>query len=281
VIVAESQPSRRLVGQLDRGLDLVQAVSSLCHSRSVRSGVLRAFGSLADAEVCRLDDKGGGWLPGRRVPGPSTILHLGGHVSERLGAPHLELTCALLGGSGEVTGGRLVQARVHAVELVIDCFDDLVLTTDLDEESGLWGWVRATSLTAAPRPEPAEGRAKASAPGFEAAASGRVVGRGPTPAPAAPPPAGPTWAPGVAASASRGPVDSGAEEADDSLRAGDVIDHPRFGAGEVERIEGAGDYAQVRLRNNRLVRLSLDVVQLVRDGNDASGKRRFKARVTT
>jgi hypothetical protein len=49
----------------------------------------------------------------------------------------------------------------------------------------------------------------------------------------------------------------------------------------VERIEGAGDYAQVRLRNNRLVRLSLDVVQLVRDGHDPAGKRRFKARVAT
>jgi len=62
-----------------------------------------------------------------------------------------------------------------------------------------------------------------------------------------------------------------------SLRPGDSIDHPKFGRCDVERIEGDSEFAQVRLRNGRLVRLSLDVLQLelvTRDGP----RRQFRAR---
>jgi hypothetical protein len=46
------------------------------------------------------------------------------------------------------------------------------------------------------------------------------------------------------------------------MRTGDVIDHATFGRCEVERVDGDGEFAIVRLRNKRLVRLNLDVLDL-------------------
>ena len=60
----------------------------------------------------------------------------------------------------------------------------------------------------------------------------------------------------------------------------DPAEHPRFGRCEVERIEGAAEYAQVRLKNRRVVRLSLDVLQFQRDGSDGEGHRLFRALVS-
>lgn len=51
-------------------------------------------------------------------------------------------------------------------------------------------------------------------------------------------------------------------ERDVELRIGDVIEHPKFGRCSVERLEGDGEFAHVRLRNARLVRLSLEVLKL-------------------
>ena len=43
---------------------------------------------------------------------------------------------------------------------------------------------------------------------------------------------------------------------------GDYIDHPKFGRCQVERIEGDYEFVSARLRNQRLIRLSLDVITL-------------------
>jgi hypothetical protein len=67
-------------------------------------------------------------------------------------------------------------------------------------------------------------------------------------------------------------------DADDPLKLGDVIEHPKFGKGEVQRIEGADEYVHIRLASGRLVRLSLDVLKLTMVRRE--GKRRvFRAHV--
>ncbi len=84
-----------------------------------------------------------------------------------------------------------------------------------------------------------------------------------------------SWADVAAVSAAAEPAGDPAPS-DEPLRPGDVIEHPKFGRCEVERIEGDAEFAQVRLRNQRLVRLSLDVLTLVRDGDEGKS-RRFRA----
>ena len=65
---------------------------------------------------------------------------------------------------------------------------------------------------------------------------------------------------------------------EDSLGPGDILIHPTFGRVEVMRIEGTYEFAHVRLKNGRLVRLSLDVLKFSAAGSE-DGRRVFKARV--
>jgi predicted DNA-binding protein with PD1-like motif len=273
VFVAESRRSRRLVGRLDRGADLVAEIVAVCRAHGVRSAEVRALGSLEEVEL----RPGAGAT--RRFVAPLTIVHLEGVVAEEQGALRVDAACALSRDRDdgiELLGGRLVQARALAVEFVIDAFDDLVLRRAADDVTGLPSLVGAE-----PAPEEIEEPtpiARPAPPAFEAPARGRVA----TPGAAAAVDTAPSWAEVARHSAARPPVEEEVVpdgEDDEPLRSGDVIEHPRFGRCEVERIEGDSEYAQVRLRNRRLVRLSLDVLQLVREGQDEKGARRYRAQV--
>ena len=61
-----------------------------------------------------------------------------------------------------------------------------------------------------------------------------------------------------------------------NVRPGDFIDHPKFGRCAVERVDGDQEFVTARLRNQRLIRLSLDVLTLIPAGQ-AEGKNLFRA----
>jgi predicted DNA-binding protein with PD1-like motif len=137
---------------------------------------------------------------------------------------------------GAVVGGKLGPARVVACDFVIDAYDDL----------------------------PAE-----KAPSFEA-------------------PARTSWSDVVAASERKAepavrpavnlPDSHNEPEHSDTVhvQAGDYIDHPKFGRCAVERVDGDMEFVTARLRNQRLIRLSLDVLTLIPAGQ-ADGKNLFRA----
>jgi uncharacterized protein len=62
------------------------------------------------------------------------------------------------------------------------------------------------------------------------------------------------------------------------LAPGDIVEHPKFGRCVVERVEGDGEYVQVRLRSHSLVRLSLDVISLELIAHE-SGHQIFRAKI--
>ena len=227
MIVAESTRSRRLVGRLDPGADLLSQLADLCRVHDVRAGEVRVRGTLEDAAVGE-----------RRLAGTSEIVSFAATV-----AGGLQATATLLH-AGSLVGGRLVAARVVACDVVVDAWDDLPV--------------------AEPKP----------APSFEA-------------------PARTTWSDVVAASAASDrkhqpappPVRPALNVPDDeppgsaeapSVRPGDFIDHPKFGRCAVERVDGDMEFVTARLRNQRLIRLSLDVLTLVPAGQ-ADGKNLFRA----
>jgi len=267
MLVSESRTSRRVIGRLDRGAPLTDTILTLCRDHAVRSGEIRAIGSLESVEVAEYDQAAQSWKPSRSFDGGLQVLSLTGNVSERNGQLALNLSVTLMRDrdSGvEVIGGHLVRGRVFALELTIDAFDDLILRRGLDPVTGLEQWTEAVT------------------PGIPEAA----------PPPPVPPP---TWAEvaraGSARSAPSSPSPSGARErertpeaepddaeTEDSLEAGDVLIHPTFGRCDVQRIEGGYEFAQVRLKNGRLVRLSLDMLMLVRAGTEG-GHRVFRARL--
>ncbi|MGZ3429147.1 MAG: PCC domain-containing protein, partial [Polyangia bacterium] len=194
MIVAESSRTRRLVGSLDRGADLLVQLVEVCRSHRVQAGALRANGSVEDPVV-----------GSRQLPGACELITLNGSIrATEGGTPTLHVWVTLAReGSVELVGGRLGGARVIACDFVIDAFDDA----------------------------PVEAKKPAAAPTFEApartswsdviAASGRRTDSSPPARPVAAPVAAEPETP-----ASSEPV---------NVRAGDLIDHPKFGRCAVER----------------------------------------------
>jgi predicted DNA-binding protein with PD1-like motif len=263
MLVTESRSARRIVGRLDRGADLFRSLLDVCSRHHVRTAEIRALGSLETVEVAEYDQAARQWKPSRSFAGGLEILNLTGNLSERDGQLALHLHASLMrdrDNGVEVLGGHVISARVFALELVIEVFDDLILRRTHDTATGLALWSEALSLAGtaeppAPPPEPLP-------PRFEA------------------PPAT-SWSEVAAASARKTaepPLAPDEPDEEDSLEVGDVVHHPTFGRCEVQRIEGSYEFAHVRLKNGRLVRLSLDILKVTRAGTEG-GHRVFRARI--
>jgi predicted DNA-binding protein with PD1-like motif len=177
----------------------------------------------------------------RRLDGAFDLLTFAGLLGARDGTPSLQATVMLAGGDGTLVGGRLTAARVVACEFVIDVFDE------------------PTSDVTRPDPKPA--------PTFD-------------------PPARTTWSEVAAASAARRDLAPAPEDetavsppppvVEVHIQAGDFIDHPQFGRVLVERVDGDQEFVSARLRNQRLIRLSLEVLTLIPAGQE-NGRNLFRA----
>jgi predicted DNA-binding protein with PD1-like motif len=276
MMVAESRRGRRLVGRLDRGVDVLEGLAAVCQRHGVRAGEVRALGSIEQVQLGEYDQRARQMRPPRRFDASMEILQLYGNISERDGKLFVRAGATLSrerDNGIEVLGGQLVSARVFAIEFVIDCFDDLLLRRLPDAQTGLPLWREAIAL------EGGEPQAAAPAPA-------------PAPAPEVPfePPAKTSWEDVIKASAPPTPppppapapvrdlpdrvIHSGEEEA--RAVPGDWIEHPKFGRMQVERIEGDYEFVSARLRNQRLIRLSLDVITLTKVGVE-EGHQLFRA----
>lgn len=243
----ESRRGRRIVGRIGRGEVLPQALVAVCSERGVRSGEVRASGSLETIDIAAFDQVRKTWKATRAFTGGFDIVGFYGTVSERSGDLALWARAIVMRDRDngiEVLGGHLVSARVYAFEYVIETFDDLLLRRTNDAATGLSLWGDAIPLGGEPAP-PAEPRAV-------------------------------TWA--EVASAPRSPDPEPEEAEAGELGEGDILLHPTFGRCEVQRIEGGNEFAHVRLKNGRLVRLSLDVVRVSLGGREGD-KRVFNVSV--
>ncbi len=278
MIVAESRRGRRIVGRLDRGVELLESIADVCRKRRIRCGEIRALGALEAVELVEYDQREKQYRQPRRFQCALEILNLTGNVSERAGeiAVHAHITVMRDRDNGiEVMGGHLLRARVFACEFVIESFDDVLLRRSLDEPTGLQLWNEKYEEGARAAAEPESSAVPETAATAPAA---RMPSFEPEVPSASDMPSA-TWA-DVARASRRAEEEEAAEEMFDvaTLRAGDLLEHPRFGRCVVERIEGEQEFAAVRLETGRLVRLALDVLRF-KLAREEGGRRILQVRV--
>ena len=195
---------------------------------------------------------------------PLELLSLKGTLSELGGKPELRLTAMasrLTDNGIEVIGGVVVSATVLNCELVIEAMDDVLFRRGADRHSGLLVWQQM--LGALPSAPPAPGDEPPRAADSETGNGAR------------------SWAAAAEASAAAEAAAAEAaaareeeEEPYRPIRIGDFLEHRKFGRCVVERVDANEEFATVRLRNNRLVRLNIDVLNLRYQG-DEDGKQVF------
>jgi predicted DNA-binding protein with PD1-like motif len=269
---AESRRGRRIVGALERGVELIEALRGVCRRHGVRAGELRATGALESAEVAAYDQIGRRWREARTLAGGLELVQMAGTIAEDGGQLSIVARAAMMRerDSGvEMVGGVVTRATVFAVEFVIDAFDDVVVRSGVDAMTGLrvWKQIEAEAETSAdPGRRPREARPESKEP---APAPAPVPVPAPAPAPVPVPAPAPAPVP-VAASRPAPGVDHV------SVHPGDVLVHPRFGRVTILRVEGEQEFAHIQLRNNRVVRLSLEVMTLRALGAEG-GQRVFEA----
>ena len=292
----ESRRGRRIVAHLGRGADLLDDLQRSLLRHGVSCAEVRAVGSLESVALTTYDRQARAWREPRRASGELEVVWLSGNaVLDAKGAPSLHLRASLCRETElgpQMIAGVVAHAVVFDLEVIIDAIDDVVIERRASAEHGLlcwndlrlqdpapdavaperpieWSDVIAAS-DASTRAEPSgEGAPThvskpASAPASSPTPSLAVDGSGAVPVQSS---ADPQLAPGT------GPIASAPR-----IGPGDLIEHPRFKRCTVQRIEGDYEFIHVALKNGRVVRLSLDVVELTQSGTDG-GQRVFIATI--
>jgi predicted DNA-binding protein with PD1-like motif len=141
MISGESRPTRCVMGRLEAGEEVVEALRALARFERIDAGFVRAQGSVEDAELARYEAAAPGYGRAGLVAGAAELASLQGNVSLEAGAPEVRLWAVLAPASGGgVAAGRLVRARAAYVEFAIDVYDDGDLERRPDDASGLALW---------------------------------------------------------------------------------------------------------------------------------------------
>jgi len=143
MILFESRRVRRVIGRLERGERLPDALAAIAEQRRITTGWVTGLGAFEWVELAEYDQSLKEYRPPKRIAGPCEILSLVGNVSFKDGAPfvHAHVTVSRETEHGiEVSGGHLIAGCVFACELFVECCDDLGLRRDRDDATGLALW---------------------------------------------------------------------------------------------------------------------------------------------
>ena len=247
----------------------------------VLAGWMRASGVLSDVHIKVSTSS----AAVRRLAGPVQVLALEGSV----GLANGDVSCGLravlahetAAGELETIAGDIVEARIAALEVHVQAFDDVVAARTLDA-SGVWllDPTSATAAAPAPRavaPQPAADPIAAPvpapvvpAPSFAAAVRADIPAPAPPPPPPvvapAPPPASAPVRPSPTFSASSpmpARIVRPVVEQEEQLapEAGDIVEHFAFGRCEV--VMSDGDRLHVRLtKDQRIKEIALEMLKV-------------------
>jgi predicted DNA-binding protein with PD1-like motif len=283
VIFRVSRTSERIVGALQPGDELVEALTRVCQENGVIAGEVRGVGSFDAIELVAFDERTGTYRTIVDDDGSFELVNLNGNVS-RLGEEtvlRLEALFNVLGPLGpQLVGGQLRRARAIQAEFVIDSFTDLTLERRLDPSTKRLVLDRIERIPSAVAEKTAEKPREA--PSEEAPAEPSM-----------------SWAEAIAETErvdnARSARRDGALKKDKTVKKtskslyedldfdeplmtpGDLLDHPKLGRCRVMRVED-DTYAHIRLPRGRIRKLALEILEISFKGEEA-GSRIFEARV--
>lgn len=161
MIVFETKEVRRIVGRFERGESLLAGLRRLARDHAIVSGWFRGLGAFEWIELCEYDQVTQEYRPARRLNTACEALSLEGNLSFKDGQPfaHVHATVSRETDTGlEVLGGHVQTGRVFACEFVVEAYDDIALSRELDTATGLALWrgdsTGATAAAEASAPAP-------------------------------------------------------------------------------------------------------------------------------
>ena len=146
---AESTKSRKIVGRLEKGDELVSAIVRVAKEHNVKAGEIRALGATTYLETTEYDTEAQVYREALVRDGDCEILMLYGNLSDRDGElfAHLHMTGSFFeNGEPKLFGGHVSKATVFACEYVIEVHDDIEMTRVLDKPTGLALWETVDKL---------------------------------------------------------------------------------------------------------------------------------------
>ena len=229
-----------IIGRVFRGEKLRGALHRIADQHALRTAWVSAIGAFEWIDLTEYNQETRRYEKAHRFE-RCELLSLQGNLSLKDGEPfwHLHATVSLREDGSDITfGGHVDDGVVFALELRIECLDDVELRRADDPATGLQLWASVSEEA------PAESRAPVSAP-------------------AEPPSA---WAAVAAASAETEPEPEIPKPAK-----GDWIDHAKFGLCKIEGL--AGDVTIIKLPDATRKKIKLGALRVLMPRTD--GDRRI------
>jgi predicted DNA-binding protein with PD1-like motif len=139
----ESRRTRFIVGRLNRGDHLPDALLAVAEKFGVKAGQVHAIGGVTNLAVTEYDLATNKYRGPLRRAGMTEVLSLAGNLSLREGKlfGHLHISgCWHEDAATKAIAGHLVEAEVFVCEFHIVAYDDVELTRELDPQTGLALW---------------------------------------------------------------------------------------------------------------------------------------------
>ncbi len=256
MLFMQSREGRKFVGRLDPRDNLIPALKEICLDNHISSGEFRATGFLSDVVLEIFNHGERRYRP--LVLGPTTyqLTSCTGNVSvlNRELAIHIHATLLpdLATGDNTLVGGRILEAKVLAVEFIIDTIDDFALVRRHDADTGLAQWVE---LDMNDKPAPHDSMAT------QSGLAGHPTGESPL-------------ARGAQSRLDSGDGDDQDDDEPVELAPGDILDHPRFRRCEVLSYDG--ERAMIKMESGRVAELHLSVFKLTEQQTTPDGRKHYK-----
>ncbi len=146
MITGEAKHTRCVMGRLEQGEEVVDALLAIARFEKIDAGFVRAQGSVEAIELLRYDPAAMRYVPHARagaIDGAWELVSLQGSVSLLRGAPDVRVWAVISAapaGIPQVLAGFLGSARALYVEFAIDVCDDGDLERRDDPVTGLPLW---------------------------------------------------------------------------------------------------------------------------------------------